>query len=317
MCFPWRTNLSFWGLPMLKIKNHRLAGVPFVAANASGGDMTPSLIVVHDTAGRLDRGSSVAWFRSRDCKTSAHLVVEVDGSVTQMVPFNKKAWHAGKSSWRGKTFCNAFAIGIEIVNPGALKRDGRAWFHTKPTDRGFPVADIVHKATPEHGDAWWLPYTDAQIKSVKELCRAICEEYPDCNEIVTHWMISPKRKIDTNPLFPLEDVRAYAFGIDDGHEDEGPDKPPADVIAQPAPPPTAAHSTEVQTATVTGATGAFGLYQAAQPSLVKATTSGQLNTQALVWALVTDPIFMGLLAGVFCAAYAYFKRVSRLKTLGV
>lgn len=302
----------------LRIKNHRLAGVPFVAANASGGDMTPSLIVVHDTAGRLDKGSSVAWFRSRECPTSAHLVVEVDGSITQMVPFNRKAFHAGKSSWRGKTFCNAFAIGIEIVNPGALKRDGRAWFHTKPTDRGFPVADIVHKVTPEHGDAWWLPYTDAQIKSVKELCRAICEEYPDCNEIVTHWMISPRRKIDTNPLFPLEEVRAYALGIDDG-EDDVPSKPPADVIGKTMPPApaTPVHSTEVQTAAMTTGVSGFGLYQAAQPSIAKATASGQLDVQALIWALATDPIFVGLMFGVFCAAYAGFKRMSRIKIQGV
>lgn len=304
----------------LKIKNHRLVGVPFVAANASGGEMVPTMIVEHDTAGHSKKGSSVAWFRQKDCPTSAHVVVERDGSATQMVPFNRKAFHAGKSSWRGKTFCNGFSIGIEIVNPGALKRVGSEahliYDGGKIVER-FPIADCVHKATPEHGDAWWLPYTDAQIKTVKEICRALCEEYPDCNEIVTHWMISPKRKIDTNPLFPLEDVRAYAFGIDDGHEDEVPDKPPADVIAQPVPPPTAAHSTEVQTATVTGATGGFGLYQAAQPSLAKATVSGQLDVNLLFWSLITDVVFMGLLAGVFCAAYAYFKRVSRLKTLGV
>lgn len=298
----------------MKIVNHRLVGVPFIPANSYGGEMKPSLIVEHDTAGRLDKGSSVAWFRSKECKTSAHVVIERDGSIVQMVPFNRKAFHAGKSFWRGKHFLNSDAIGIEIVNPGILDKNGRAWFH-KPNEKGF--VDIVHKCTPEHGDGWWLPYTDAQIAANKALCRALMEEYSDCNEIVTHWMISPKRKIDTNPLFPLEDVRAYAFGIDDGHEDEVPDKPPEDVIAQPAPPPTAAHSTEVQTATVTGATGGFGLYQAAQPSIAKATASGQLDIDLLFWSLVTDVVFMGLLAGVFCAAYAYFKRVSRLKTLGV
>jgi N-acetylmuramoyl-L-alanine amidase len=299
----------------MKIIKGRLAGVPFVAANASGGDMVPSLIVVHDTAGRLDKGSSVCWFRSKECPTSAHVVVERDGTITQMVPFNKRAWHAGKSSWRGKTFCNAFSIGIEIVNPGALDKNGRAWFH-KPTDKGYPVTEIEHKSTAEHGDAWWLPYPDVQIQAVKKLCRALCEEYPDCNEIVTHWMISPRRKIDTNPLFPLEEVRAYAFGIDDDDE-EVPVKPPADAISTAPPPPTAAHSTEVQTATISGGAGAFGIYQTAQPSLAKATAGGTLDLNTLIWSLLTDPIFMALLAGVFCAAYAGFKRVSRLKTEGV
>lgn len=302
----------------MQIVKHRLAGAPFVAANSSGGDMVPSLIVVHDTAGRLDKGSSVSWFRSRECSTSAHVVVEIDGTVTQMVPFNKKAWHAGKSSWRGKTFCNAFSIGIEIVNPGALNKNGRAWFH-RPTDKGYSVADIVHKTTAEHGDAWWLPYPDVQVNAVKKLCRALCEEYEGCNEIVTHWMVSPGRKIDTNPLFPLEEVRAFALGIDDGLDDEVPDKPPADAISKaPAPPPpTIAHSTEVQSATIAGGAGAAGLYQAAQPSLAKATSSGSLDLNALIWSLLTDPVFMALMAGVFCAAYAGFKRASRHKMEGV
>lgn len=299
----------------LKIVNHRLVGVPFIPANSYGGEMKPSLIVEHDTAGRLDKGSSVAWFRSKECKTSAHVVIERDGSIVQMVPFNRKAFHAGKSFWRGKHFLNSDAIGIEIVNPGILDKNGRAWFH-KPSEKGF--VDIVHRCTPEHGDGWWLPYTDAQIKANKELCRALMEEYSDCNEIVTHWMISPRRKIDTNPLFPLEEVRAYALGIDDG-EDDVPSKPPADVIGKTMPPApaTPVHSTEVQTAAMTTGVSGFGLYQAAQPSIAKATASGQLDVQALIWALATDPIFVGLMFGVFCAAYAGFKRMSRIKIQGV
>jgi len=73
----------------------------------------------------------------------------------------------------------------------------------------------------------------------------------------------------------------------------------------------------VQSATIAGGTGAFGLYQAAQPSLAKATTAGQMDLNVLIWSLLTDPIFISLLAGVFCAAYAFFKRVTRHKTEGV
>lgn len=301
---------------MLKIVNHRLVGVPFIPANASGGEMVPSLIVEHDTAGRIEKGSSVAWFRSKECTTSAHIVIERDGSIVQMVPFNRRAFHAGKSSWRGRTFLNSGAIGIEVVNPGLLDRNGRAWFH-RPTEKGFPVSDLVHKCTPEHGDGWWLPYTEAQIRANKEVCRALCEEYEGCNEIVTHWMISPGRKVDTNPLFPLEEVRAYALGIDDG-EDEVPVKPPADALASaPPPPPTPAQSTELQSGILGGGASGLGLYQAAQPSLAKATATGELDVQVLVWSLLTDPLFMGLLIGLFSVAYAFFKRLTRLKTQGV
>jgi N-acetylmuramoyl-L-alanine amidase len=191
------------------IVNDRVLGVPFVPAHASGSAMrNPTLIVLHDTAGREIPKSSVDWFASPKCTTSAHFVVEVDGSVTQMVECDQKAFHAGKSSFKGKPGCNNFAIGIEIVNPGLLDKQGRAWFH-KRGEAGY--SGIVHKVTKEHGDGCWLPYTNAQVEAVSELCRALVRSYPTIKDITTHWEISPGRKIDTNPLFPLDDVRAAAF----------------------------------------------------------------------------------------------------------
>lgn len=222
----------------MDITNGRLSGVRFVPATSSGGAISPSLIVVHDTAGRLDKFSSVNWFKSKGCKTSAHFVVETDGTITQMVRTDRKAFHAGQSKWRNRSFCNAFAVGIEIVNPGKLSEDGRAWFG-KATNE-----PLTRRKTKEHGDGYWLPYTQEQILAVKKICRALMEEYPDCNEIVTHWMISPGRKIDTNPLFPLAEVVAYAEGQDDPPAD-----PPSDVpiIKAPAPPPVTAPPADLKT----------------------------------------------------------------------
>lgn len=188
----------------MQIANHKLVGVNFRAANASGGAMTPTLIVTHDTAGRLEKGSSVEWFASKDCGTSAHLVVERDGSITQMVPFNRKAFHAGRSVWKGREFCNSFSIGIEIVNPGELNTSGKAWF-----SQTFDGS--VHKATEEHGSHNWLPYTTEQIEAVKAICKALADKY-EIEDVTAHWFISPKRKIDPNPLFPLEEVKAAALG---------------------------------------------------------------------------------------------------------
>src|SRR5690606_12635807 len=98
------------------------------------------------------------------------------------------------------------SIGIEIVNPGRLDKDGKAWF-----GEAADPSDIVKEKTPNHGDGYWLPYTPEQIASVIMICREIVEEYPDLNEIITHWQIAPGRKIDTNPLFPLEEVRRAVF----------------------------------------------------------------------------------------------------------
>jgi N-acetyl-anhydromuramoyl-L-alanine amidase len=47
-------------------------------------------------------------------KVSAHFLVRRDGSVVQFVPAERRAWHAGASSWRGRSRCNDFSIGIEL-----------------------------------------------------------------------------------------------------------------------------------------------------------------------------------------------------------
>lgn len=49
-----------------------------------------------------------------DMQVSAHLFIERDGSVTQFVNFNDRAWHAGASSYLGRKNCNDFTIGIEL-----------------------------------------------------------------------------------------------------------------------------------------------------------------------------------------------------------
>lgn len=204
--------------------------VRWAKAHSSGGAISPRYIVCHDTAGALRKFSSVEWFQSDDCETSAHFVVERDGTITQLVATNKKAFHAGVSSWKGVSMLNSCSVGIEIVNPGMLNEKGKAdW------GQAAEVKEIVKKSTPNHGSGYWLPYTPEQIAAVTAICRAVVEEYPDCNEIVTHWEIAPKRKIDTNPLFPLDDLRKSVF-----------DPTPGEVAAIPPPKPTSVPSIPAQ-----------------------------------------------------------------------
>lgn len=191
---------------MFQITNHRLSGVQFVATVNMGGRIEPSLIVLHDTAGRLDKGNSVSWFKNPSAKVSAHIVVERDGSVTQMVPFDRTAWHAGTSEWRGRKGCNAFSIGIEIVSPGKLVKRGStavAWF-----GQSWPLDECVSMKTAGHGDGFWLPYTQAQVETVQMIVEALAKAYPTISDVVGHWQISPGRKVDCSPLFPLADCHA-------------------------------------------------------------------------------------------------------------
>jgi N-acetylmuramoyl-L-alanine amidase len=222
----------------MRIVSHAIADATFKAAQSAGGQLVkPTLIIVHDTAGRLDKGSSVSWFCSPACNTSAHVVVELDGSITQMVRFNTVAFHAGRSEWKGRSGCNQFSIGIEIVNPGALDHNGRAWFH-KATEKGFSPALLNRVHTIAHGDAWWMRYTSAQIQAVTELCKALVHAYPTITEIVGHYHVSPGRKVDVNPLFPMEQVRTAVFSADPLPAPTVPETPP--VVATVAKPVVAA-----------------------------------------------------------------------------
>ena len=47
-------------------------------------------------------------------RVAPHLYIDRKGNATQFVPFDKRAWHAGVSSWRGRSNCNDFSIGIEL-----------------------------------------------------------------------------------------------------------------------------------------------------------------------------------------------------------
>jgi N-acetylmuramoyl-L-alanine amidase len=219
-------------------------GAKWKKATSFGGAMAaPRWIVTHDTAGSTKKFSTVNYFASPTCKVSAHFVVERDGTITQMVQTNRRAYHAGVSKWNGVSGLNSCSIGIEIVNPGKLKKNGEyaeLSYDGKTVIEKFPLIDCTYRATKEHGEGYWLPYTKEQIASVAAICREVVEEYPDCNEIVTHWMISPGRKIDTNPLFPMEEIRKAVF---EPTPDDVPvalrtSKPIAEPVPAPQPTPT-------------------------------------------------------------------------------
>lgn len=302
------------GSMTLQIRNGRLLGAQFVNANSSGGELKPTLIILHDTAGRLDKGNSVGWFKSKECTTSAHVVIERDGTIVQMVPFNKRAWHAGKSEWQGKKLCNSFAIGIEIVSPGLLDRNGRSWYHKKG-EPGFPLDEIQYAQTKEHGAGWWLPYTPAQIRAVKDLCRALIAEYPAVNDIATHWQVSPGRKIDPSPIFPLEEVEAYASGRD---EPETIDVPPVATKPVDKPVETMAQSSEGNAAVVSGGLGTYQVGQEISIAMTKVAASGKpFSMGEFVLQLTTSPTFWAAVISIGLSAFLWLRRRNRLQTQGV
>lgn len=185
-------------------------------------DLEPEAIVIHYTAGASAK-SSADSLADPDVKASAHLVVGRDGELIQVTPFDKVAWHAGKSEYRfadgevRKGF-NSFSIGIEIDNPGELTATlggHRTWFG-RVVDKD-EVVEAVHRNQSTAG--FWHAYTAEQITMVQEICRALIAHY-GITHILGHEEISPGRKTDPGPAFPLDRVRQNLLGANRRDETE-------------------------------------------------------------------------------------------------
>ena len=91
--------------------------IEYPSPNHDGRALPVSMLVLHYT-GMEDAKSAIARLADPKAKVSAHYVVDEDGSVLHMVSEENRAWHAGRSYWRGITDVNSASVGVEIVNPG-------------------------------------------------------------------------------------------------------------------------------------------------------------------------------------------------------
>ncbi len=129
-----------------------------------------SILVLHYT-GMPDAAGAIDRLRAPDAKVSSHYVVAEDGQILRLVDESKRAWHAGKSHWRGIDDVNSASVGIEIVNPGH-----------------------------EFG---YRPFPDAQIDALLPLVAGIMERHRITRgNVVGHSDIAPARKQDPGELFP-------------------------------------------------------------------------------------------------------------------
>ena len=183
----------------MKIREHRLQGdVLHEQAADHGGQMVPEAIVLHYTAGGKADGS-VHWLSKEDqVYVSAHIVIARGGEITQLLPFNTVAWHAGRSNYLGRTDWNKFSIGIELANRGFLAAD------KLPADINTAKCNIAtHKSGTPSG--WWESYPQAQVQACANLLQVLTQEYsiPEYM-IVGHDDISPGRKIDPGPMLDMD-----------------------------------------------------------------------------------------------------------------
>lgn len=129
-----------------------------------------SVIVLHYT-GMETADAAVEKLCDPESDVSAHYLIHEDGRILRLVPEERRAWHAGKSYWRGHTGINHSSIGIELVNPGH-----------------------------DHG---YRDFPDAQIEALIPLLAEIKERHGITRgNIVGHSDIAPVRKRDPGELFP-------------------------------------------------------------------------------------------------------------------
>ena len=179
----------------------------------------PDTIVIHFTAGSSAQ-SSAKWLCNPQAKASAHVVVGKKGEIIQLVPFDTIAWHAGKSSWDNRVGLNKYSIGIEIDNPGRLeKRQNGFYTYFGSVIEDNLVIEAIHRN--EHKPTYWCAYTENQILAVRDLCWLLKQTYP-IETIVGHEEISPGRKIDPGPAFPLDVIRKQVLD-NDRQLEEAPD----------------------------------------------------------------------------------------------
>ncbi|WP_158827466.1 N-acetylmuramoyl-L-alanine amidase [Mucilaginibacter lacusdianchii] len=213
----------------MKIQNHWLVpdGADDKIKISKSGNVRdlidPDYVIIHYTA--TDTASSaINWFmdtRNNPDKIAAHIVLDYDGSITQLIPFNRRANHAGTSTWDGTDNLNFHAIGIEIVNPGFAERLTDGSFR-RSTDSGFktyPATDAQKFVKLEHKHKFWTGrdnhfwhiFPDAQLQALYKLCKELFNTYHLITAI-GHDDISPARKPDPGPAFPWNEFKKQVFG---------------------------------------------------------------------------------------------------------
>jgi len=170
----------------MKIKEHIIEDIPFLESPNFNDRPDPnniSLIVIHSISlpsrnynndnvesfflNNLDISKNKYFKEISDLKVSSHLYIKRSGQIIQFVPFDKRAWHAGISNYKGEEDCNNFSIGIELAG----------------------CDDDI--------------YEEEQYKSLIQVTKALIEEYDliSKNRITGHSDIAPERKTDPGKYF--------------------------------------------------------------------------------------------------------------------
>ena len=163
-----------------KADHYKAAVQPSPNHGERAGGRKPDMILLHYT-GMGSADGALDWLCREESQVSSHYFVHEDGRVLQLVPEERRAWHAGKSLWAGEGDINSMSIGIEIANAGH--------------PGGLP------------------DFPEKQIRAVIELCRDCGHRWAIAPErVLGHSDVAPVRKVDPGEKFPWGRLHAAGVG---------------------------------------------------------------------------------------------------------
>ena len=145
----------------------------------------PELVIIHSTD--MPTAPSLDALVRSPREVSCHYLIAPDGKIYHMVSEDKRAWHAGKSFWRGKTDVNSLSIGIELV-----------W----PDDREAHEDEIP--------GPFWAPQMDALVELLGDI-KSRRDIRPE--NVLAHSDIAPARKRDPGPRFDWGRLAAEGLAL--------------------------------------------------------------------------------------------------------
>lgn len=191
----------------MKVIDHWLEGanrLPYSAGPTMG---IRRFGIAHFTSGATAVSSYQFWKTPAAKGAEAHVIIDRDGTIYQVRPFNQRCDHAGDSAWHDsrKTYygLNSCSIGIEFANAGCdePEKDAFDWAKKQP---GFTSIRARHKNESRTRD--WEVFPEVQILAGIEVFKAIVLRY-NLDDVVGHDDIAPLRKVDPGPAFPMQRLR--------------------------------------------------------------------------------------------------------------
>ena len=145
------------------------------------GGRAPDMLLLHYTGMQSSLAALARLRDENDPRVSSHYFIDDEGTIIQLVPESRRAWHAGLASWAGESDINSCSIGVEIANPGH---------------------DFGYRDFPPH-----------QIGAVIALCKDIVARHKiRADRVLAHSDVAPGRKQDPGEKFPWQRLHEQGIG---------------------------------------------------------------------------------------------------------